>query len=106
MLVKRLLRAAVVLPRKKETPDLLHKFFEEGYWFAPKKLGYGSGWPIAWQGWALLAVHLAIVMGIALWMDDGSEEEFMIGCAAIVLLTFPFLLIVKRRTKGGWRRQG
>ncbi|MEY4953243.1 MAG: hypothetical protein RL299_1667, partial [Pseudomonadota bacterium] len=27
----------------------------DGMWFAPKRLGYGSGWPIAWQGWAMMA---------------------------------------------------
>jgi len=106
MSAKHLHRAAAALPRKKGTADLLHKLFEEGYWFAPKKLGYGSGWPIAWQGWTLLAMYLAIVLGIAFWIDDGSEMELMIGFTAMVLLTFPFLLIVKRRTKGGWRRRG
>ena len=24
-------------------------------WFAPKRYGYGSGMPIAWQGWVLSA---------------------------------------------------
>lgn len=85
---------------------MLHKFFEEGYWFAPKKLGYGSGWPIAWQGWVLMGGHLAIILAIAFWMDEGGEVKLIIGFTAIVLLTFPLLLIVKRRTKGGWRWRG
>ena len=30
-------------------------------WFAPQTHGYGSGLPIAWQGWAILSVFLLIV---------------------------------------------
>jgi hypothetical protein len=32
-------------------------------WFSPKRLGYGSGLPIAWQGWALILTYLVIVSG-------------------------------------------
>ncbi len=83
---------------------MLHKFFEEGYWFAPKKIGYGSGWPIAWQGWVLVFGYLAITIGIAILIDGGGEMEIIVGVAAITMLTIPFLLIVKARTKGGWKR--
>lgn len=34
-------------------------------WFAPKRYGYGSGLPIAWQGWALLAGLIVLVLGTA-----------------------------------------
>ena len=33
-------------------------------WFAPKRYGLGAGLPIAWQGWAVLAVFIAII-GVA-----------------------------------------
>ena len=43
---------------------MLHKFFEEGYWFEPKKLGYGAGLPVAWQGWVLLAFYTGVIAGL------------------------------------------
>ena len=36
-------------------------------WFAPKRYGLGSGWPIAWQGWAVMAGFF-LVIGFALWL--------------------------------------
>lgn len=30
-------------------------------WFRPKRFGWGWGWPSAWQGWAVMALHLAAV---------------------------------------------
>lgn len=35
----------------------------DGAWFAPKRLGYGAGLPIAWQGWLLLGGHVAVILG-------------------------------------------
>ena len=42
---------------------MLHMFLKKGDWFAPKRYGYGTGLPIAWQGWALLAAYGAGIAG-------------------------------------------
>ena len=83
---------------------MLHKFFEEGYWFAPKKLGQGSGWPTAWQGWVLLLGFLALVLGIAFFIDGGTPMDMAIGVGSIIVLTIPFMIIVKNRTPGRWKK--
>ena len=31
-------------------------------WFAHKNYGIGTGMPIRWQGWALIAAHLALTL--------------------------------------------
>jgi len=31
-------------------------------WFRVKRFGYGAGLPCAWQGWVVLAVHLALLI--------------------------------------------
>jgi len=36
-------------------------------WFGPKRIGYGIS-PKTWQGWLILAVFVAAVTGIALWL--------------------------------------
>jgi hypothetical protein len=64
-------------------------------WFAPKRYGYGSGVPIAWQGWVVTLVYAAIVVGATqLLKNNGS---------AIVTATAIFLVIVIKNTRGGWR---
>ena len=82
---------------------MLHKFLEPGDWFAPKKLGYGAGWPIAWQGWALLAFYMVIVLGIGIAMEALGGVWIMVGVILIFLVTLPVLWVAKRRTKGGWK---
>jgi len=36
-------------------------------WFGPKRVGYGIS-PKTWQGWLIVAVFVAVVTGIALWL--------------------------------------
>lgn len=68
-------------------------------WFAPKRFGYGAGLPIKWQGWALSAAYVAIVIGAAAGLDDHP-----LAIAAIVIpATIAFLLVCNRTTRGGWR---
>lgn len=49
------------------------------YWFPAKRYGYGWGIPVRWQGWATLAVFLAVVIG--------SGAQFMPGRPVAFLLT-------------------
>jgi hypothetical protein len=69
-------------------------------WFAPKRYGYGSGWPIGWQGWALTIAYLTLVGALALGLRNRSPVA---AAAAIVLPTVAFIVIVARTTRGGWR---
>ena len=36
---------------------------EPTYWFPAKRYGWGWGPPTRWQGWAVLALHFAVVFG-------------------------------------------
>lgn len=85
---------------------MLHKFFEPGYWFSPKKLGYGAGFPIAWQGWVLLISYIAVLLGAGLLLESGGQIGLAAFIAITVIVTIPFLLIARRRTEGGWKWRG
>lgn len=85
---------------------MLHKFFEPGDWFAPKKFGYGAGLPIAWQGWVLLLGYLAFALGLGLFVASLGDIWALVSIALMILSTIPFMMIVKRRTKGGWKWRG
>jgi len=68
-------------------------------WFAPKRYGYGAGLPISWQGWALTAAYVAIVVAAVHMLRD-----YPLGMAGIAITaTALFLLIAARTTRGGWR---
>ena len=82
---------------------MLHKFFEEGDWFAPKKIGYGAGLPIAWQGWALLGIHLLITLGCISLILTGDFTLSVLGGIGMLAATLALVPIAKARTKGGWK---
>ena len=70
-------------------------------WFLPKRFGYGSGLPIAWQGWALIAGYgvAALALGLAL-LPRNHPGLFV---ALLTITTVPLLIVSARHTRGGWR---
>lgn len=82
---------------------MLHKFFEEGDWFAPKKIGYGAGLPIAWQGWALLASYIALMAGFGVGVGSTDFTARVLAICGMVGATGLFVMIAKARTRGGWK---
>ena len=65
-------------------------------WFAAKRYGYGAGLPIAWEGWVVLGLFLALAVGGVFLLPPA------IHIALVLAVTPPFVLIVYRRTEGGW----
>lgn len=66
-------------------------------WFAPKRYGYGSGLPIAWEGWAALIGYLAVVVILA------RALPLLASLTLIALATALFAWLCATRTAGGWR---
>ena len=75
----------------------------DGAWFRQKKFGYGAGWPIAWQGWAVLGIYVVIAM-IAGLMWESHHEVYRIAAAILfALATLALILVSRAKTRGGWR---
>ena len=72
----------------------------DGDWFAPKRLGYGAGLPIAWQGWALVGAYAATVTIAAILLTPRHPALFA-GLA--IILTVPLIIVSAQHTRGGWR---
>jgi len=82
---------------------MIHKFLEEGDWFLPKRYGYGSGLPIAWQGWVVLAAYILALIGIGM-MAPVAHGAMLAGLVLIgLILTVILIGIARSRTRGGWR---
>ena len=75
----------------------------DGAWFAPKRFGYGAGLPIAWQGWALLAGYIAVMLAPTPLLEWDPILGTGIAAAVWIVATAFFLLVAKRKTRGGWR---
>ena len=72
-------------------------------WFAPKRFGFGVGFPVAWQGWALLAGYLALMLPATRLVTRQQPDARLAGVALMVLATTVFVTIAARTTRGGWR---
>ena len=76
---------------------------DRDHWFPAKTVGYGWGPPRRWQGWVVLALYMAAVIGIALRFPPQREiAVFLIGVGLATVL-----LIIVCALKGEpprWRR--
>jgi len=68
-------------------------------WFAARRYGMGSSLPISWQGWVVLLLYIAAVMGSFFLFGEHSPATY----AVIAIATLIFLVICARTTRGGWR---
>ncbi len=77
---------------------MMHVFLDDRPWFRAKHYGIGAGLPIAWQGWAMLAAHIALVMGlVSLLRGDRAAMIILVLLAAVAPLP-----LYRARTEGGW----
>ena len=75
----------------------------DGAWFARRRYGYGSSFPIAWQGWALTFGYVAFLAGMGLLAALPGTTRQVIAFALFLLGTAAFVEISRRRTRGGWK---
>ncbi|MBB6426791.1 hypothetical protein [Sphingopyxis sp. JAI128] len=76
---------------------MLHLFIDDRPWFRAKSRGYGTGLPIAWQGWAVLLLHIALITGVVLLLRD---RPVMLTAMAVLAAIVP-LPLYRARTEGG-----
>lgn len=67
-------------------------------WFRPKRIGYGSGPPCSWQGWAVLTGYMTIVVAASILL----EAKPLALIALVAPLTILLMIICAKTTEGGW----
>jgi undecaprenyl pyrophosphate phosphatase UppP len=85
---------------------MLHLFLEEGPWFRAKRFGYGAGLPFKWQGWVVLGFYALAMTGLGLLADNDKAIPTFVTVALMLIVTGIFLVIVRKRTEGGWKWRG
>jgi hypothetical protein len=78
---------------------VLHHCLDDKPWFRPKRIGYGSGLPIAWQGWVLMISHAMLIAGIAHLL---LQRHVIVGAVLMIVAVVAPLPVYRARTKGGW----
>lgn len=77
---------------------MLHLLIDDRPWFRPKSRGYGAGLPIAWQGWLMLAMHIALIAGVAA-LFHGHPALVTVMVVLVGILPMP---LYRAKTEGGW----
>jgi len=54
------------------------------YWFRAKRYGWGWGWPSSWQGWAVLAVFIALLGAGAILLPPDKNIATFLGYVALL----------------------
>jgi undecaprenyl pyrophosphate phosphatase UppP len=85
---------------------MLHLFLQKGPWFRAKRFGYGAGLPFKWQGWVVLGLYVLAMMGLGLLADNDKAIPTIVTVALMLVVTGIFLVIVRKRTEGGWKWRG
>ena len=78
---------------------MLHLLSDDRPWFRQKRRGYGTGLPVAWQGLVMLAMHIALITGVATLLRDRP----VMLTVAVVLAGLAPMPLYRAKTEGGWR---
>ena len=85
---------------------MLHLFLEKGPWFRAKRFGYGAGLPFKWQGWVVLGVYTLTLIGLIVISNQDGVAPKIFALVLIPITTVILLVIVRKRTEGGWKWRG
>ena len=72
------------------------------YWFPAKAYGWGWGLPSAWQGWVVLVVYLALMLGGLIAVNPATSPNAYAVYAAVVSAVF-MLVVWRTGEPPGWR---
>ena len=73
------------------------------FWFVPKRYGYGAV-PVTWEGWAVVAVFVAIVIAFAVIYRRRKTAGLsnVRPWVALIASTVVFVWICAVKTDGTW----
>jgi hypothetical protein len=75
------------------------------YWFRPKTYGYGAT-PITWQGWAVVAASVILIVAAALLIlpyRAQSPAALIVFLAVEAAVLAGLWVVCRRKTEGEWR---
>jgi hypothetical protein len=79
------------------------------YWFKAKDYGWGTGFPVAWQGWVALLGLLLLIMASGfvdgIFIKTVPLKSWLRYFIDVIIITVLFLIIFENKIEGGlgWR---
>jgi hypothetical protein len=71
------------------------------FWFPAKRVGWGWGPPVKWQGWLTIVIYLALV-GSGLWFYLSRHDRLgMYICLAVLTSLLIAVMYLKGEPPGG-----
>ncbi|MBV8820792.1 MAG: hypothetical protein JO022_20695 [Acidobacteriaceae bacterium] len=61
---------------------------EVRYWFPAKRYGWGWGLPITWEGWAVFAAFIGLVIAGAIIVPPGRSTAGFIAYVLVLVALF------------------
>lgn len=68
-------------------------------WFRVKRLGYGADLPCSWEGWTLLAAHLALIVAAAVALGERPLPLSVV----VISSTLGVIWIACKKSDAPWR---
>jgi hypothetical protein len=65
---------------------------DPSFWFPAKKYGWGWGLPVAWQGWVVLGLYLALVLAGIRYFEARQRVTGLL--VFLVCLTVALIVVV------------
>jgi len=66
-------------------------FSENEYWFPAKRYGWGWGFPITWQGWAVFILYFVLfILARRIFPPDEAMVQYI---AAVLLLSSALIFV-------------
>jgi hypothetical protein len=73
------------------------------FWFKPKTYGDGAV-PTTWEGWAVIAVYVLVLVGCILAVTSHKESlaTSVLSIATMVVATVVLFFVGVQKTDGAW----
>lgn len=72
-------------------------------WFRVKRIGYGTGLPCSWEGWAATFAYLGATLAVALVGRQFADARPVSYLAAVLLPSVVFVYVAWRKSDQPWR---
>jgi hypothetical protein len=76
---------------------------QKDFWFPAKRYGWGWGPPVKWQGWLVLVIYVALVVGTGFYYQPRKHPVAFITCVVVATALFMVIAAVKGEKPLAWR---
>lgn len=73
------------------------------FWFGLKRYGYGWGLPVRWQGWVVLAVYIALLLGGVHVFEERVSPRVLLVYFGVLTAILIGVVVAKGERPLRWR---